>query len=47
MIQSEEWRVKSEVKESLRDKFKIVPEGDTITPLSTLHSPLSHNITLH
>ena len=25
---------------SLRDNFKIVPEGDTITPLSTLHTPL-------
>ena len=33
--------MKSGVKESLRDNFKIVPEGDTITPLSTLHTSIS------
>ena len=33
--------MKSGVKESLRDNYKIVPEGDTITPLSTLHTSIS------
>ncbi len=33
--------MKSGVKESLCDNFKIVPEGDTITPLSTLHTSIS------
>ena len=35
---SGEWRVESGVKVSLRDYFKTIPEGDTTTPLSTLHT---------
>ena len=34
---SGECGVKSEVMVSLRDYFKTIPEGDTTTPLSTLH----------